>query len=456
MLTASTGSLVRRILLTSTIFLVVAMALVALLLILLFNRQIEQWFDDVLRDQAHDLVAAAQYGSKGQLELAWQSGSPRFHETFSGWYWQIYDDEGVLYQSGSLPAEVSEPVWKLKDNSQLAFVHLEGPLGQPLRAVVQRVAFTGRDQHFHILVTGPEQEIHSDVYLYAFKLTISFMFLTLGLLLVLRALLIRELRPLAALKNGIKRIRDGRTQVLDLSLPAELELVQTELNHLINNNKAILERARLQTSNLSHALKNPISILRNQAMALPLEQKKIVLEQTEKLTHFTHSHLARARLAGSFKQISARTVLIESISELVFSLQLLYRNRGLNIEYKCHPHWEFFGDPHDLEEVLGNILDNACKWAYEKVRIVAEKTERGLLISIYDDGPGIPESQRDHVFKPGARLDESITGTGLGLNIAEDIVHLYGGEILLQGAPGFGRGPGLCVAIELPGGAREG
>ncbi|MBT1065438.1 HAMP domain-containing histidine kinase [Bowmanella sp. Y26] len=447
--TAKPYSLRNRLIWRITLFMFVALSVLSVALVLLFDSYIERRFDRTLTNQLHSLLAAAQFEPNGELILNGTPSTARFQEPLSGWYWQVIHQQQVKYQSPSLYADAPAPLLDEINLPQLSFMALEGPTGLPLRAAVQRVHFHSQDQYVFVVASGPVADIQRDVIQFASRLIGAFALLGLILGLILRWQLKQLLQPVRSLQQGIKAIRDGSQESLTLTLPSELTEVQTELNHLLQNNKEILERARLQASNLAHALKNPISVLKNHASNLPPADARIVLEQADKLSQSTHTHLARARLAGSFEKLSARTNVADTLSELVFSLELLYKPRGLKMSFACHPNLVFSGDPHDLDEVLGNLMDNACKWAHSQVKFSAAQIERGIEITIEDDGPGIPEEQRQAVFSPGKRLDETTQGTGLGLPIVQDIVLLYGGNIRLQDSSLAASG--LCIVLHLPG-----
>lgn len=447
--TAKPYSLRSRLIWRVTLFMFVALSVLSVALVLLFDSYIERRFDRTLTNQLHSLLAAAQFDQNGELILKGAPSTARFQETLSGWYWQVIHQQQVKYQSPSLYADAPAPLLDEINLPKLSFIALEGPTGLPLRAAVQRVHFHAQDQHVFVVATGPVADIQRDVIQFATRLIGAFTLLGLILGLLLRWQLKQLLQPVRTLQQGIKAIRDGSQESLALTLPSELTDVQTELNHLLQNNKEILERARLQASNLAHALKNPISVLKNHAANLPPADARVILEQADKLTQSTHSHLARARLAGSFEKLSARTNVADTLSELVFSLELLYKPKGLKLGFACHPDLVFFGDPHDLDEVLGNLMDNACKWAQHKVSVSATQVERGIEIYIEDDGPGIPANERQTVFNPGKRLDETTQGTGLGLNIVQDIVLLYGGQVTLHDSSIADSG--LKITLQLPG-----
>ena len=441
------GSLKKQLLLTTFACSSVTLVVVALILIGLFNAHIVKRFDEVLIDQMHDLVAAAEFDDKQQLLLAWRSSTPKFNEPFSGWYWQIYDEQEVMYQSDSLYSGDPIRLTQIQDDETLKYIEFTGPAGQALRAIVQKISFPALDSHFHVLVSGPVANITNDVWQFTWQLACALTLVAFGFLIAIFVQLKVAMQPLSRFSTAIKAIRDGQASHINIDVPSELYDIRGEINNLLLHNSAILERSRLQAANLAHALKNPISVLQNQLPTLPADQAQLLDEQLQKLKQCTHTHLARARLAGSVNQLAALCNVSDTLSELLFSMELLYKSRNLTLRFSSAPQNGFRGDQHDLDELLGNIIDNACKWARNQVLINVVLNEHTLTINIEDDGPGIAQQSRQKAFKAGQRLDETTQGTGLGLNIVQDIVTLYNGSInLYRSSLG-----GLGVVLTLPG-----
>ncbi len=442
-------SLTKTILQTGVAWHLCALVTVGAILLTLFEHHIQKRFDQSLQRQLHDLVAAVTVTNQGEATIGWRPNSPKFNQPVSGWYWQITALGGdVLFQSDSLYSDVPMPLIPHDDSARFHWVEFDGPL-QPLRAGVQTVTFPDSESHYQFVVTGPIADIQQDVWSFAGVLAGVLLILAVAMAISTWLQVKQILKPVHQLEQEITAIRQGEQVHIERDLPVELQSVGDELNNLIEHNSSILERSRLQASNLAHALKNPISVLRNELQNIDEHSADVMQEQLDKLSQNANTHLSRARLAGSMKHLAAQTNVSESISDILFSMELLYKEKGVDLSFSCAPKIAFKGDQHDLEEVLGNLIDNACKWCRIMVMVSVEIQENTLAILIEDDGPGIPMEQHATVFKPGQRLDETTEGTGLGLHIVQDIVLLYGGQIVLDKSE-LG---GAKLRVELPRGA---
>jgi signal transduction histidine kinase len=255
------------------------------------------------------------------------------------------------------------------------------------------------------------------------------------------------LKPLRAMRQNLARIRSGEAERLEGEQPEEIRPLQQELNALIQSNREIVERARTHVGNLAHALKTPLSVIANEARTHegPLAAK--VIEQAAIMrTQITH-HLDRARVAARSSVIGDVTEVEPVLQALKRTLDRIYEERGLDLEIAATPGLKFQGEKQDFEEMVGNLLDNACKWARSRVtaRAAANGAAR-FTVTIDDDGPGLTEAERARAVKRGQRLDETKPGSGLGLSIVADLAHLYKGEFALEPSPEGG----LRARLDLP------
>jgi signal transduction histidine kinase len=251
------------------------------------------------------------------------------------------------------------------------------------------------------------------------------------------ALLMRwGLRPLRDVRDDLRKIRDGEIQHLEGAYPSEIEPLVHDLNSLIDSNREIVERSRTHVGNLAHALKTPIAVLQNEASssAAPLAAK--VNEQIGIMRNQVEHHLNRARIAAQSNVLGAVTTVEPALSALARVMSKVHQDRGLAIAVEVPPGLRFRGEKQDFEEMVGNLLDNACKWAKSRVRISARREEKErrpfLLLSFDDDGPGLPEARREDALSRGRRLDESKPGSGLGLSIVVELARIYGGHLILE------------------------
>lgn len=445
------NSLLRRVVRTGVGWYLLAILNVGALLMYMFEQHIEQRFDEMLQNQLYDMVAAVEVQDDGKVVMGTSSSNPMFSQPLSGWYWQVIDHKNrVLFQSDSLYSEQPIPLVSHDEGYNFHRIELMGPV-QKLRMGVQTVEFSQGNTHLQFVVSGPVNDITKDVYAFGKLLFVVMLILVAAVTLSIWNQVRQVLSPVKELEENIAAIRRGEKREIDADLPHELQNFGDEINLLLAHNTAILERSRLQAANLAHALKNPISVLRHELENISDCSAQVMSEQLNRLAQNAHTHLARARLAGSMNQLAAQTNVSESVSDILFSMELLYKQKQLQLGFRCHANLYFRGDQHDLEEVLGNVIDNACKWALSRVHVNVVLKDNRILIEVEDDGIGIPESKRDQVFKPGRRLDETTEGSGLGLNIVHDVVMLYGGVVGVDSSE-FG---GAKVYIELPGGIND-
>ena len=261
------------------------------------------------------------------------------------------------------------------------------------------------------------------------------------------------LLPLRAIENGLAAIRSGRASRLDGVLPAEIEPLQHELNALIQSNQDIIDRARTQVGNLAHALKTPLAVITNEARDEKSQLAHKVADQARIMRDQVNHYLDRARMVASAGSLVRVTEVLPVVEALQRALERIYQDKGVAILLDCPDEVGFQGERHDFEEMVGNLLDNACKWARSHVRVgikVKRPVTRGtlprLIVSIEDDGPGLTEEQRRRIGRRGLRLDETKPGSGLGLSIVGDLAHSYRGSLDL----GTSRQGGLLATLDLP------
>jgi signal transduction histidine kinase len=302
---------------------------------------------------------------------------------------------------------------------------------------------------YSIIVAGPVDWLESRVANFLTRLAIALFLTGLGLVTVTLFQVRFGLLPLRRIEQGLADVRSGKAEKLEGELPAEIEPLQQELNALIASNQEIIDRARTQVGNLAHALKTPLAVITNEAREDkgPLGTK--VAEQAEIMRDQVSHYLDRARVAARIGVIGRATPVLDVLEPLTRALERIHRDRAIALTLQCPSDLRFAGERQDLEEILGNLCDNACKWARSSVSVTAQAAagRKGrIAIAIEDDGPGLTPEQRARIGKRGVRLDESKPGSGLGLSIVTDLVQSYRGSLSLdQSARG-----GLRVDLDLP------
>ena len=253
----------------------------------------------------------------------------------------------------------------------------------------------------------------------------------------------RGFSPFKQLRERLSRVRDGSDRRLDGEYPNEVQPLVSDLNALLDDRERAVQRAQSTAGDLAHGLKTPLAVLAQEAERT---NNPVMTQQVERMRRQIDYQLARARAAASGANPAVRTSVLASVEGLARTLQHLYVDRGIAIETHVAAEHAFRGQREDLDEMLGNLLDNACKWARSCVMIESAQSGAVLVITVDDDGPGLDPSMRDAVMQRGVRADEAAPGSGLGLAIVSDLAGLYGGSIALSSAPSGG----LRAKLQLP------
>jgi signal transduction histidine kinase len=349
---------------------------------------------------------------------------------------------------GGLPRLADQNVAPATDGTRRGYV--DGPEDQHLR-LIERTVDLGEDGRYLVSVAGDSQEIDEETRSFDRALVI-----TLGtLIVVILFTTIFQVRfglaPLKRISESLAAIRAGSAERLGGKFPVEIAPLARETNALIDANREIVERARTHVGNLAHALKTPLSVIVNEASARPDDPLAAkVIQQADIMRDQITRHLERARLSARMTVIGTVTEVLPVVHALARTMEKIYQHRGIAIDVDAPAPVRFQGEQPDLEEMVGNLVDNACKWAQSRVSIevIPEHTATRpvLRIVVDDDGPGLTAAQREQVTRRGRRLDETKPGSGLGLSIVVDLSGLYGGSITLGSAP-IG---GLRAELVLP------
>jgi signal transduction histidine kinase len=449
------NSLAFRLFASAAAWTLVVIPVTAILLVSLYRTALERNFDARLNVYMTSLVASSTTGGSSQPQEPATLGEPVFTIPFSGWYWQLkpldgsvrplYVSDSLLDQQLDLPSQNGVP----PDNSLTRRAYAAGPEGQRLRVLEREIRPAGpHSTPYSYAVAGDGAEIERDLSEFTRLLIAALALLGLGLLVATYFQVRFGLSPLSGIRKNLAAIRSGQAEKLEGELPYEIRPLQQELNALIQSNREIVDRARTHVGNLAHALKTPLSVISNEARTQqgPLAAK--VVEQAEVMrTQITH-HLDRARVAARSSVIGDVTDVDQVMQGLKRALDRIHEERGLDLEVEATPGLKFQGEKQDFEEMVGNLLDNACKWASSQVKASARPAEgkRRFVVVIDDDGPGLTEDQRKKAVKRGQRIDESKPGSGLGLSIVADLAHLYKGRFELEPSPEGG----LRAKLELP------
>ncbi|MDJ0512188.1 MAG: ATP-binding protein [Methyloceanibacter sp.] len=448
-------SLAFRLFVSAAAWVLVVIPIAAILLTSLYRQSIERNFDARLDVYMTSLIAASTAEGGDEPESPESLGAPLFDIPFSGWYWQIkaLDDgderplfvsDSLLDQQLNLPSSEDIP----PDDTLTRRSYATGPDDENLRIEEREIRPGGQEQPaYSYAVAGNSAEIDEDLAQFTTMLVLALVVLGVGLTAATFFQVRFGLLPLRAIRHDLAAIRSGDAEKLEGELPDEIKPLQTELNALIQSNRDVVERARTHVGNLAHALKTPLSVISNEARAHdgPLSDK--VVEQADLMrTQITH-HLDRARVAARSGVIGGVTEVEPTLNALKRALDRIYGEKGIQLTVSIDPGLKFQGEKHDFEEMTGNLMDNACKWAEGTVAVTARRLgDDTISVMVNDDGPGLTRAEREQAVKRGQRLDESKPGSGLGLSIVADLAHLYKGHFTLEDAPAGG----LSARLTLP------
>jgi len=448
-------SLAFRLFASAAAWTLVVIPVAAILLVSLYREAVERNFDARLNVYMTSLVASTTEEGKSSPTEPANLGDPIFTLPFSGWYWQIkplkgakrplYVSDSLLDQQLKLPSQEGVS----PDDTLTRRSYELGPDGQNLRIVEREIRPGGPDSKLYsYAVAGDAGEIDADLSQFTTMLILALALLGLGLVIATFFQVRFGLLPLRAIRHDLAAIRSGDAERLEGELPDEIKPLQQELNALIQSNRDVVERARTHVGNLAHALKTPLSVISNEARTHKGAFANKVVEQAEIMrTQITH-HLDRARVAARSNVIGDLTEVKPVLDALKRTLERIYGERGIALSVRTVPGLKFRGEKQDFEEMVGNLMDNACKWAKARVAVEVERAPEAkrFTVVVDDDGPGLTETERKRAVKRGQRLDESKPGSGLGLSIVADLAHLYKGRFELEPAPNGG----LRARLTLP------
>lgn len=440
-------SLRTRLLAGSLVWITLALLVTGVVLTSLFRSHVERRFDAELAAHLNQLLANLQRDEQGALTLAHPMTDPRFQRPYSALYWQVDGPDGTMLRSRSLWDQVLALPRDMPANGELHRHRLAGPDGQRLVAVERKVSLPGLHGVVRAAVAGDLAVVNRATAEFVRTTVLTLGTLAIGLLLAVIVQAVSTLRPLNRLQASLAAVRLGQATRLDGQFPAEIQPLVDDLNGLLAHNIAVLERARTEAGNLAHQLKTPLAIIANAAGALPAgEPGATVLEQSRLMGRSIDYALARARAAASGRVLGATAMAGAQLERMAAAMRMLHAGRGIRIEVADHGRSAVQIEPQDFDEIIGNLLDNACKWARSRVAVSVTEEASATRIVVEDDGPGLPEAERRRVFERGHKLDEAAPGSGLGLSIVQDIATAYGGRIGLE-TSAFG---GLRATLSLP------
>lgn len=454
------NSLASRLFVTSAAYVLLVLPLAGYLIYSLYRDDVQLSFDAQLKKLLTALAVDSMNTSGDEPVSPQNLYEPLFEVARSGWYWQIRPIDGApgrTLVSPSLASDVLASPYDKKfptDDTGTRWSNVPGPAGETIRTleVIDSPGHDPTKTKYSVIVAGPLDWLEATNARFRNRLAIAFSLAGLGLLALTLFQIRFGLAPLGKIEKGLASIRSGMAARLDGELPAEIDPLRDELNALIKSNQEIVDRARTQVGNLAHALKTPLAVIANEARENKSPFAAKVSEQADVMREQVGHYLDRARIAAAAGTIGRVTLVEPVVEPLTRALERINRDKAIAITAKIATGAKFQGEKHDLEEMLGNLLDNACKWGRKRVYLTvqteggAKAKVRRLKIAVEDDGPGLTAEQRGKIGKRGVRLDERTPGSGLGLSIVSDLAASYRGTMSLDASPHGG----LKVSLDLP------
>lgn len=439
-------SLRRRAWISGGLSALIAVTVGTLLLYSYINGKVLERFDLALSERHTQIVVALSNIPDAPGRLGELIFDPAYQAPYSGRYWQVTDPHGQIYTSASL-FEATLPGPKNGSNL-LTLEDTIGPEDEPVRSAYQVITLEDGSE-WAVAVAESRSGLIAERIDTRRSLVLAFALVAvlglMGVLLQTAAIL----RPINKLRNDVAQRWESDEALIEADYPEEVAPLVGDINTLLQRNRDIVSRSRMQAADLAHALKTPSAILRNELTALSENKHDMekAMDALDRVDAQLSRSLARIRMSNTGETTFARTDLSNSVSRFSRLFVAMAKRDGKHLQTNCAPNLSIRMDAQDIEEVMGNLLDNALKWCSNSIALTAHSVPDGIELIIEDDGPGIPEDARREALRSGGRLDTSKSGTGLGLAIAIDLLHAYGATLTLQSSAALG---GLAVRVFLP------
>ena len=441
------NSLRGRLLATAAVFIGVALIATGVAVRFALHRFVQGQIDQRLDGQLMTIAAALEVRPDGTLALSRNVDAPPFDNPRTGWFWVVRTPTHTWQAGGLRSADFTLPTVPAGPFDHPRPLDGFGPDGRRIRARADRPSIGAED--VVLIAAAPLDALNGPLRDALVPLFTALLVLGIGLMLATLVQVRLGLQPLARLRDALEAVRTGRSERLSPHQPEEVRPLITEMNILLDQHAANLERARRHVANLAHGLKTPLA-----ALMLALEEPHVdpdhtLRDRASAMERRIRHHLARARIAALGTSARNSLPLASRIADHVAAFGKIYADRAVRCGVSVPAALTVACDPQDFDEMAGNLLDNAFKWARTEVRITARAVGGHIDLEVVDDGPGVNPDQRESILRRGRRLDESVPGDGFGLAIVQEVVELYGGAIVLsQRLPN-----GLQAVLTLPAGS---
>ncbi|BCH60234.1 histidine kinase [Agrobacterium vitis] len=465
-------SLTLRVLLSATLWYIIALVTMAVVISALYRQGAERSFNDLLRAQLYNVVNSVTVGDGESLSGSPALGDLRFSQPGTGWYWLVEPlgsfNAAPLASTSLGLTNLPVPSFEESpfDQNYERFYGMTDSFGNRLRIAETEVILDESGRAARFRVSGNLKVVEDEITGFSHRLYAVLAMFGVGGLLVNAVTIIFGLKPLDRARRALERIRGGEAERIEGEFPREIEPLANEINALIDSNHRIVERARMQVGNLAHSLKTPIAVLLNEARVLDPPHGEVIKAQASAMQSQVGTYLNRARIAAQRESVLSRAEVEPVLERLVRVMRKLNPDKQFEVQLESPGSGQglvLAMESQDLEEILGNLLENAARHSETTVTVTARIAPGGevgldpgrrawLEIIVEDDGPGLDPDQIGEALKRGRRLDESKPGTGLGLSIVKEITSEY------QGKFGLSRGVngGLLARLVLPALSRDG
>ena len=432
------NSLALRLFLSASVWIIFTLFSGGLLLSNVFRESTQKAFEDKLNFFMETLIGASRVDSTSSITVVSELGDPRFFRPYSGWYWQINEKSKTLVRSRSMWDQVFTLDKRLiggrakfiDETLRQSAQNNPGVSSQNLVVIQREISFPGMSTPITFMVSGNTNEFEKNISRYNNILVSSLVLLGLGLFVSVFLQVKYGLLPLEKIKNSLFKIRNGDATKLEDIYPTEVSPLAKEINTLLDHNEKIISRAKMNVGNLAHALKTPVAVIKNHITVK--KNDDVIDSQMIVIENYINKYLQKARASATSKLKKTKI----DITEVIMKMRQIFKkiNPELKIIFKSNNEkFLIAGSEDDIDEIIGNVMENACKWTKTQVIIEIFKTSKDQIkLCISDDGPGLPEKKMKEVFDRGFRLDEQTQGTGLGLNIVKDAVENFSGSVWLE------------------------
>ena len=448
------NSLAVRLFFSATIWIIFTLVSAGLLLSDLNEKTNFTAFDDRLNLLLETLIGASRVDSSDGITVVSTIGDPRFFQPYSGWYWQVNNGTKTLVRSRSMWDQVFTSDKRLiggrsqfidsvnQTNERDKFIETK-----KLHIIERNISFPGIDSPVTFIVSGDTEEYQQNINKFDNTLSVILFILGTGLMIAVFLQVKFGLLPLNKIKASLFKVRNGDEDKLKESYPLEVQPLASEINELLDHNAKIIDRAKTHVGNLAHVLKTPLAVISNEIKT----EDNIMNNQVILMKRHIDRYLKKAHLesVGTFSK--EKINIIDLVKKMISIFKKLYPDVQINLDESVQEAF-VFGSMDDLEEVIGNIIENACKYGKNKIEVeirISEKNNLQLVVS--DDGLGLSQEQMNKVFARGFRIDEQKPGTGLGLNIVKDIVETYmKGKVTLSKSKLGGLEVNILLPLSMP------